>query len=405
MPEIRALILDDDATLRDYYEEIARSAGLAAKCVATPEQLCRELPDFQPDLILVDLALNGADGVDVLRTLANRNCNAQVLVVSGLDQRLLNSAQRLGQGFGLSMLGTVQKPIKAAKLREIISHLPERAADVRAEELQDAIDGGRLTVHYQPKVDMRTLRVTGAEALVRWEDPVRGLVLPGQFVGLAERNGLMVAMTRTVLDEAMRACRYWQDQGWDLSVAVNVSAGSLTDLEFPRAVAELLERNGLPPERLLLEVTESMAMTDPQTTMDILTRLRIKGIHVSLDDFGTGYSSLVELHRMPFSELKIDRSFVTQADRDEEARIIVQAILGLAHAMRMRVVAEGVETKAQWDMLAEFGCDIAQGYYLARPQAGTQFAAWVEDWINDAVTRPSSLVVPGSSPRESANVP
>jgi EAL domain-containing protein (putative c-di-GMP-specific phosphodiesterase class I) len=403
MSEFRALILDDDATLRDYYAEIARSVGLAAKCVATPEQLCLELPDFQPDLILVDLALADADGVDVLRMLASRNCNAQVLVVSGLDQRLLNSAHRLGQGFGLSMLGSVRKPIKPAQLRDIVDRLPEHAAGMRAEELRNAIDVGHLTVHYQPKVDMRTLRVIGAEALVRWEDPVRGLILPGQFVGMAERNGLMTAMTRTVLDEATRECRRWQDQGWDLSVAVNVSAGSLNDLDFPRAVAELLQRNGLPPNRLLLEVTESMAMTDAQTTMDILTRLRIKGIHVALDDFGTGYSSLVELHRMPFSELKIDRSFVTQADRDEEARIIVQAILGLAHAMRMQVVAEGIETKAQWDMLVEFGCDIAQGFYLARPQPGEQFVAWVDSWVNGAASRPPTVAVPGPPLRASAS--
>lgn len=376
----RALIIDDDEEMREFLAAVIIRAGFEALPLPGPASLTAATAEFGPDLIILDLSLGDTDGIDVLHRLADLRSRAAVLVVSGLDERLLRSAVTLGESFGLTMLGTLRKPVKPAALREILTRAPLRHDTLHERDLTAAIAADQLFLNFQPKVDMQSRKVLSAEALVRWNDPVRGIIFPDQFISLAERSGLIAPMTDRVLDLALAEARNWADKGWNLAVAVNLSASSLNDLEFPQRVMQRLRHYGVDAGRLILEVTETTAMTDPQVTMDILTRLRIKGVAVSLDDFGTGYSSLVELHRMPFSELKIDRSFVMKAPEDKDARIIVQAILDLSHALSMQVVAEGVETQAHWSLLAAAGCDMAQGYFLSRPLPAAEFIAWTEQW-------------------------
>lgn len=238
------------------------------------------------------------------------------------------------------------------------------------QELATAIAGAELVVHYQPKIDLRvegTWRNIGAEALVRWAHPRRGLVPPSEFIGLAQRTGLILPLTDFVLGTAIDQVKAWQDSGARVSVAVNLAADFLTDLRMPDRVSDMLERRGVPASALVLEVTESAAMADTIRAMDILTRFRLKGIGLSMDDFGTGYSSLLQLYRMPFSELKIDRSFVTRLGEDEEALVMVRSMIHLAHDLGLSVCAEGVETARALDVLRSLGCDQAQGYYIGRP--------------------------------------
>ncbi|MEA2179551.1 MAG: diguanylate cyclase, partial [Solirubrobacteraceae bacterium] len=244
-------------------------------------------------------------------------------------------------------------------------HSRERLA--LAAELHEAITGGQLVLHFQPQASLRTGEIVAVEALVRWEHPTRGLVPPAEFVPLVERSGLGRLLTLEVINLALRAERGWRAASLHLPVAVNTSASTLLDIRFPDDVAELLKGWDPPPGALSLELTEETIMTDPARAQDILARLSELGIELSLDDFGTGYSSLSMLKRLPVRELKIDRSFVMDLLDDPGNAAIVRSTVDLAHNLGLRCVAEGVENAESWDLLAEWGCDRAQGYHLSRP--------------------------------------
>lgn len=374
------IVFDDDEEIRQLLTLLAQKQGFAATSVGTFDELKKAVATSSPDVILQDLSLGDCDGIEVLRYLGSQNCKAAIILISSFDERLLKSAMNLGSDFGLNVLGHLRKPISGSGLREVLALVPEVSQSVKEVELEHAINESLLHLNFQPKIDMQTGKVTSAEALVRWQDPKRGTIFPDEFISLAEQTGLIKPMTDQILTSAVKEVSRWRDKGWDIAVGVNLSALSLTDLDFPNKVADLLAQYNVPTSCLILEVTESTAMNDPQKTLDILTRLRIKGISISIDDFGTGYSSLVELHKMPFSELKIDKSFVLDAVSDRDALIITNAILGLAKALDLKVVAEGVETKEHWDFLKESGCDVAQGYYMSRPIPADAFMAWVEEW-------------------------
>jgi diguanylate cyclase (GGDEF)-like protein len=244
-------------------------------------------------------------------------------------------------------------------------HTPERLALVG--ELRRAIEDNQLVLHYQPKADVDRGRVTGVEALVRWQHPRRGLLFPADFIPLAEQTGLIRQMTLHLLETALRDCRAWRDGGLDLSVAVNLSARSLLCAELPEQVARTLARHALPPCALELEITETTAMADPGRALAVLESLRALGVRLSVDDYGTGHSSLSYLHQLPVDTLKIDKSFVQTMDSNPHEATIVRSTIDLARSLGLQVVAEGVETEAAWRQLALLGCDAAQGYWLARP--------------------------------------
>lgn len=374
------IVFDDDEEIRQLLTLLAQKQGFSVTAVSTFDELKKTVASEMPDVILQDLSLEDCDGIEVLRYLGELHCKASIILISSFDERLLKSAMNLGSDFGLNVLGHLRKPISGSGLREVLGLVPEVSQSVKEVELENALNENLLHLNFQPKIDMATGKVTSAEALVRWQDPKRGTIFPDEFISLAEQTGLIKPMTDQILESAIKEAARWREKGWDIAVGVNLSALSLTDLDFPNKVSELLKAYGVPTGSLILEVTESTAMNDPQKTLDILTRLRIKGISISIDDFGTGYSSLVELHKMPFSELKIDKSFVLDALKDKDAQIITNAILGLAKALELKVVAEGVETEEHWNFLKESGCDVAQGYYMSRPIPSDAFIEWVENW-------------------------
>jgi diguanylate cyclase (GGDEF)-like protein/PAS domain S-box-containing protein len=251
---------------------------------------------------------------------------------------------------------------------------PDRLALAR--ELRDAIEQGQLVLHYQPKLDLRDGSLVGVEALVRWQHPLRGLVPPDEFIGLAERTGLMEPLSRWVIETALRQCRVWLGEGVSCPIAINLSARSLHDPTLPETLTDLLRVYGVAPDLLKVEITESSLMTDPAQAMQVVERLSLAGIQVSIDDFGTGYSSLSRLRRFAVHELKIDRSFVEHVATDQHDLAIVRSIIDLAHGMGLLAVAEGVEDQASWDLLAELGCDEAQGYHMSRPLSAADLAVW-----------------------------
>ncbi|MEU8238275.1 EAL domain-containing protein [Actinoplanes missouriensis] len=245
-------------------------------------------------------------------------------------------------------------------------------------ELRQGIERGELVVFYQPKIDVATRRPCGAEALVRWQHPTRGLLGPDAFIPLAEESGLIDMVTADVLDQALAQLGRWAGLGHELPVSVNVPARSLTDEAFPETIVAALARHGVPPKLLTLEMTESAVVTDMERAGEVLRRLREHGVHISIDDFGTGYSSIAHLRDMPPHELKIDRSFVMKMCENTRDETIVRAVVDLAKNLRLRVVAEGVENEDALRALGELGCDEAQGYHISRPLPAAELTAWLD---------------------------
>jgi diguanylate cyclase len=247
-------------------------------------------------------------------------------------------------------------------------------------ELRSALESDELVCHFQPKFDLRTGRVVGAEALVRWRHPERGLLMPDTFLPMAEQMGLMRALTDTVLELALTQCRGWRQRGHDLTVAVNVSATNLLDADLSPRVEAALRGHRLPADRLTIEITESVLMVDPERAQETLDALRSLGVSISVDDYGTGYSSLAYLRRLNLDELKLDRSFIAALSQTDRDVAIVSSTVDLAHVLGLRVVAEGVETEADWRMLGELGCDLAQGYYSGRPVPADELLSLVDKY-------------------------
>jgi diguanylate cyclase (GGDEF)-like protein len=242
-------------------------------------------------------------------------------------------------------------------------------------ELRRALERHEFIVEYQPKAELATGRIVGAEALVRWLHPQRGLLRPDEFIPLAERTGLIKLLSHYVLDESLRRCRDWTAAGHDVHVAVNLTVANLLDLELPNEIAELLRAHELSPDRLELEVTESMIMADPFRIRQVLTRLSDMGVRLAIDDFGTGYSSLAYLRRLPVDVLKIDKSFVLNMMQDAHDAMIVRSTIDLGRNLGLHVVAEGVETGETWHALRLFGCHVAQGFLIGRPTSAANLAA------------------------------
>ena len=244
------------------------------------------------------------------------------------------------------------------------------------EELRAALDAGEIDIYAQPKLGLRSGRLAGAEALARWLKPDGRVLPPAAFVPLAERSGLADALTQQVVRRALAAQHSWREQGLDIPISVNLPIDSLDHLDLPEQLGAELARYGTEPDRLILEITESGVMKDLARSLDVVTRLRLRGYRLSIDDFGTGYSSLEQLKRFPFSELKIDRAFVDGAAGDPSLRSIAESSIRLARDLHLKTCAEGVETEADYELMRELGCELVQGYYVARPMPAPELPRW-----------------------------
>lgn len=340
------------------------------------------------NIILTDLQMPGMDGVEFVRALTECGYDGDLVLVSGEDQRILQTTEQLARAHGLRMLGRLKKPVAAEQLGELLARRTDAVASrpkvaqktYGADELRQGIAAGQLVCHCQPKVSLADGALAGVEILVRWQHPVDGLIFPDRFISVAEEHGLIDELTRMVLRDALRQTRAWFDAGCALHVAVNISMENLDTLDFPDFVVAAAREVDVPLSSLVLEVTESRLMKDMRAPLDILARLRLKQVDLSIDDFGTGHSSLAQLRDLPFNELKIDRSFVRGAWRDTQLAAICEASLGIARKLGMRSVAEGVEDIEDWNFLRTRGCDIAQGYFISRPMPMAVLVDWLPEW-------------------------
>jgi diguanylate cyclase (GGDEF)-like protein len=274
--------------------------------------------------------------------------------------------------------GAMYAAKKAGKNTALFSQKASIRATALVGELTRAIQNEEFELYYQPTIDALTGHIQGAEALVRWNHPVRGVLSPAEFIPAAEDLGLIHSLGDWILDQACMRLAEWHSRGLKYTMAVNLSAVQLQDEDFPGRAKAILDKHGIQPGQLVAEVTETFAITGMDACAKALQALRQLGVVIAMDDFGTGYSSLSHLHRLPVGELKIDRSFVNGLPRDKEAMRICEAIVALAHSLKIQVTAEGVETREQQTAVTEFGCDILQGYLFGRPMPWADFSARLE---------------------------
>ncbi|TVR03628.1 MAG: EAL domain-containing response regulator [Deltaproteobacteria bacterium] len=378
------LVLDDDPGTVSLVREI-EEAGLRCVHVESAEAFWAAYETDPPCVVLLALVVGDIDGIEILAELGARRSRASIILCSEVGGRLLDAARRSGRAHRLNILGVLKKPLAASR---VLGLLPEAdafgvrdATSVRRHpvwrpgppDLDTALEHGEITVALQPKFRCDSVALDGFEALARWAHPLHGPVPPPVFVSLAERSGLIDRLTRRVLGLACGWIGEVDSQGPGvpsaLHVAVNISARSLSDPAFLDRVSGVLGDAGTKPSRVVLELTETAAMEDPRASLDLLTRLRLRGFGLSIDDFGTGYSSMLQLVRLPFTELKVDRSFVATALGSAESRTVVRSIIDLGRSLGLTTTAEGVEDAPTMDLLGELGCDLAQGYHLGRPMS------------------------------------
>ena len=390
----KILILDDEVDVGEFVSAAAQ--GMGFECTATTDATTF-LKALTPDttLILLDLLMPDMDGIELLRLLGEQKCKASIVLMSGVDKRVLETAAQLAQVLGLSLVGHLQKPFRLAELEGILARSVEPATlpivqpgaqITQNEELRSAIERDEFVLHYQPLIDIATGRILGIEALVRWQHPERGLIFPDHFIGRMEELGLIDELGWIVVSRGLSEVgQFANGDGRAPMLSLNESVYSLHDLKFPDILVSIAEKNGVAPGNVTIEITESRLIEELSRTLDILARLRMKQVKLSIDDFGTGYAMMRQLKIIPATELKIDKSFVQDMQGSDQDRIMVEKSIEMGHELGMNVIAEGVETQEQLDFLRLKGCDGAQGYLFTRPLPPAELVSWLKTYRSGLV--------------------
>jgi len=391
----RLLVLDDDELVANLIRTYAQDGGFEVQVAQTAAEFFDRTGSWRPTHITLDLAVPDMDGIAVIRQLGAARCSASILLVSGLGGRVLDAAMRTGIERGLTMLGVVPKPFTRDQLtaallgRSPMLARPSVPSEIHRsdpsgrwkptdDDIGTALRRGQFRTFLQPIVD-RVGGVRGYEALLRWQHPDRGLLAPALFLPEIERGPHLTDVTKHVLQLALSAAK---EVGLPdgQRVAVNFPATLLYDISLADELARICADASVPASQVVIELTETGHISSVTDALDIVTRLRVKGFEIAIDDFGTGFSSMQQLARLPFSQLKIDRSFVSNMQGSEESRTIVDATIGLAHRLGLTALAEGVEDRSTLDLLRELNCDEFQGFYIAPPMDVTALAKWLDRW-------------------------
>ncbi len=356
-----------------------------------------------PAVMLLDLEMPVMDGIEVLQQLALLPNKPAVVLASSSDEVLISAVATMAEALGVSLLGAFRKPVNPVDLADALTKYSigvsaeeilstQKPASADAAQLSLAIDQAQIQVHYQPKVDLESLQIAGVEALARWQNAKSEWISPAVFIPLAEEHGLIGALTLSVLEQVLQDMNEWWEQGQYIPVAINLSAKSLAEFNLANEIIQRVIRQGIPAHYITFEITESALVVDLPAALATISRLRLKGFGISIDDYGTGFSSMQQLSRFPFSELKIDRSFIQGAPERQYMRNILKSAIELGHRLGISTVAEGVETEAELHLLKSLGCKQAQGFLLARPMSGRDLMSWVDQDLQRklAICRTSS---------------
>lgn len=407
----KLLILDDEPAIGQLLLDIAESAGVACKYVSAPSAFHQTIKEWDPTHLVIDLRMPEMDGVEVMEQLAHSGCAAEIIILSGVDERVLDAAAQSAADYGLNFVGVLSKPFTPKAVTMLLSDslggsvsrngkkpfvFSPRSRSMSRAELKQALENGYLEAFYQPKIECKSNRLVGFEALSRIRHPEWGLILPDSFIRVAESHNLIYDLTLSILDQALSflARKFGSNPAGDcaqsfssspLRVAVNVSCQILRRKEFVEDLLLRCRKYDVSPERVILELTETAAMENPAESLALLTRLRVQGFHLSIDDFGIGYSSMLQLVKLPFSEIKIDKSFVMTATSKAESRTVISSVVSLGRSLNLCSTAEGIEDAETLDYLRYIGCDTAQGYLISRPVPESQILQWIHTRCSNGV--------------------
>lgn len=387
------LVVEDDEFQRDVIlEMLCRLGGKILFSASTGLEALKKLKHEDGNsikIVICDLNMPEMDGMEFLRHIGSSSSSPSVILMSALDEVLVDSVKRMAVAYGLDLLGSLAKPVGIHDLAEKISRF--RSAEITSEfrqwvsptfsvdEILAGIDRQEFLPFFQPKIELSTGKLAGAEALARWSHPQHGIVSPAAFIPPLESAGNIDSLTFLMLCQSSVACRLLLDSGFDIPISINLSLSSLTDTSLADRITEITRMAGISPRHIILEVTESATMTDVAPALENLARLRMRGFGLSIDDYGTGYSNMQQISRIAFTELKIDQSFVREIADHEILQIIVNSNIQMACKLGMKTTAEGVENERDMNALLSLGCDIAQGYHFAKPMCFESFQDYCDN--------------------------
>ncbi|SFM96978.1 EAL domain, c-di-GMP-specific phosphodiesterase class I (or its enzymatically inactive variant) [Formivibrio citricus] len=392
--EYSILVVDDSAMQREFAVGLLREMGFekiqqAADGVGAVHALELLAPDGV-DFMLTDLDMPGVDGVELLREVAKHRWAQYLIVMSAREAGILDAVEGMAsEDESIKLLCALPKPLSRNRLEQALSRaeLGENgrqregsdAWSASLDEIREAMEKGEFVPYYQPKVDIASGLLRSVEALARWKHPERGIVLPGKFIPVLENSDLMWPFTLQMIRMVLADLAGWQAKGMSIGVAVNLSAEALLDMALADKLEKMVKEARVPPPRLILEVTETMVMKNLSACIGNLARMRLKGFSLSMDDYGIGYSSMQQLSRCPFTELKIDRSFVDGAADHPNRRVILESSIQMGKRLGVTTIAEGVETEEDWRLLKELGCEIGQGYFVGKPMPADELIRWIKN--------------------------
>lgn len=392
MPPVESVLIVDDSPLqRTYGADLCRELGVATVHEAGNGLEALAVLDglrVRPQLLIVDLEMPTMDGPELLAHLRQRGVvDIPIIVVSSREHTLIQSVRHMGSVLGLPILGSVQKPLTSNALGAAFGNLKKGAAHLRGkverlpidvDALRLGIERGEILVHYHPQIDLRTGELHGVEALARWQHPKLGLIAPDQFIPLAEQHGLIHKLTLQVMNQAMLQASIWAAHDLQVSMAINLSPLLFDRADLVQEIAGLQQAHDLKAAQLVFEVTETSLLRELGVALGVLTRLRLRGFGLSLDDFGTGFSSMQQLAQIPFTELKIDRSFVQGACEREQLQVMLRSAIEMANELGLVTVAEGVEAEQELRLLQDYGCRLGQGWLFAKAMPAADLDKWLQ---------------------------
>lgn len=386
------LVVDDSTVQRQHAVSLLQAMGVSSLTEAGNGQEALALltnAATLPALMILDLEMPGMDGVELLQHMQRQSIHIPVVILSSREESLLSSIDAMVKKTNMRVLAIVAKPLNEEKLRQAVNAYSDQPAapvakrvaqaPLTEKELTRMLKEKALVAYYQPKVDIKTGMLKGVEALARIDHPKLGFVSPDRFIPVAEKSGLIHDLTLEMIAQAMAQCAVWNSRGLVLKVAINLSALSLDIPDFIEKIVAIQAQHGVSSDQFVFEITESAVVSNIGNTLAMLARLRLKGFGLSIDDYGTGFSSMQQLAMIPFTELKVDRSFVDGAHEKQNLRVILQSALDMAQRLSLVSVAEGIETMEDWRLLQDFNCVIGQGFLIGKPMKANDLPVWLKE--------------------------
>ncbi|MBF0266398.1 MAG: EAL domain-containing protein, partial [Gammaproteobacteria bacterium] len=392
--QLNVLVIDDDDFFLKQIKVSLSELSIVNASFVTNANKALDLINQQCEhynIIICDLNMPELDGISFIRLLSTMDYHGNIILMSGEDKKILNAVENLAHSIQLNLLGSLSKPFTREQISTLINKIdinqPEKKKQTRAkiesfsvEKIRQGLQNNELTAYFQPKIELKNMHVKSFEALARWKNDDGSIFPPVYFIQVAEDNNLIDPITDIIFEIAVKQLSSWLQAGHDLSIAVNFSMYSIARTELPEKLEKMCQQAGVSCDKVIIEVTESGIVEDQHIIIEVLSRLRLKGFQLSIDDYGTGYSTIEQLQKLPFNEIKLDRSYVANSANNKESYAILSSSIDLATKLSMSIVSEGVETEEDLQVVKDLGSNYAQGYFIAKPLAQNDVLTWIENW-------------------------